>query len=79
MIADIKLGRQIAQAEIEAGYQTAEEIKAEAATEALRLLFQAKLIREEAAQQAFNVLVSAAMIEQKVAEDELKKLSPPDY
>jgi uncharacterized membrane protein len=79
MIADIKLGREIAQAEIEAGYQTAEEIKAAAATEALRLLFQAKLIQEGAVREAYAVLVSAAMIEQRVAEDEIKKLSPPGY
>ena len=70
----IATGAEIAQEEIEAGIQTAEEIKAAAAIEALKVLVQAQLIKEEATREAVATLVSAAMLKQASADDTVNML-----
>ncbi len=76
-IAEIEVagGQDLAGLEIEAGIQTAEEIKAAAAVEALRLLLEAQLIKQEATREALGLLVGAAMIKQSVADEAAAQLS----
>jgi uncharacterized membrane protein len=70
----MQAGRQIAQDTIEQGIQTAEEIKAAAATEALMLLLEAQLVKREATRQAVDMLVSASLIQQAAAEESYARL-----
>jgi hypothetical protein len=60
---------QIKEDEIVAGKQAAEEIKAAAVMEAMKVLVQAKLIREGATQEALGMLATAALIEQSAIEE----------
>ncbi len=76
IIADqiVTEGEAQAIAEIDAGIQTAEEIKAAAALEAVKLLLQAKLIKEEVTHEAVAMLVSAALIKQSAEEEAVTML-----
>jgi uncharacterized membrane protein len=65
----VQAGQRVADETIEQGLQTAEEIKAAAVTEALRILLQAQLVKREATRQAISMLVSASLIEQAAAEE----------
>jgi uncharacterized membrane protein len=71
---EVQAGRKIAQETIQEGIQTAEEIKAAAAVEALRILVEAQLIKREAARQAISMLVSASLIQQAAAEESYARL-----
>ena len=70
----IQAGKRAADETIEQGIQTAEEIKAAAVTEALRLLLEAQLIKREATRQAISMLVSASLIEQAAADESYARL-----
>ena len=71
---EVALGADIAAMEVQAGIQTAEEIKAAAALQAVKLLLQAKLIKDEVTHEAVAMLVSAALIQQSAQDEAVRML-----
>jgi uncharacterized membrane protein len=70
----VQAGQRAADETIEQGIQTADEIKAAAVTEALRILLEAQLVKREATRQAISMLVSASLIEQAAADESYARL-----